>query len=157
MFRWSSILTDQNFAIHGGDLIRVVVGHLGMNGGIHDKFKSFFLEEDNLSDLEVIKKVTVYVIQTYSRMRGKDIVFKIMACGKFQPKLNIRQKRAAVVNQDTYRKSSKKQDKSEDKSDDKLKVSESEASNHQTVDKLLGQNERNVLDSDSDSEESGAS
>jgi len=68
-----------------------------------------------------------------------------MVCCKFQPKLHICQKYAVVANQNIYWKYSKKQDK--------LEVSHSEVSDHQAVNKLLGQNVQNVLDSDSDSED----
>ena len=61
-----------------------------------------FFESENLKERNVITEVIEYLVKTYSRMRGKDIVYKIMARGKTNPKLHIRQKCDAVVDVNTY-------------------------------------------------------
>jgi len=104
---FSSVLTNANLALHGGKLLRVILHHIETNDSFIKQVKSFFINE-NKSDEDVINEVITYILKTYTRMRGKDIVYKIMARGSFKPKLHIQQECAAVVNVETYRKLKKK-------------------------------------------------
>ena len=82
-------------------------------------------------------------------MRGKDIVYKIMARGRFQPKLHIRQKCAAVANWETYVSNKKKKKKS--KSEELVSTLDKERKEYNGMTNLVHQ-ECTILDSDTDSD-----
>ena len=80
-------------------------------------------------------------------MRGKDIVYKIMARGRFQPKLHIRQKCAAVANWETYVSNKKKKSKSEEL----VSTLDKERKEYNGMTNFVHQ-ECTILDSDTDSD-----
>ena len=104
---FSSVLTNENLALHGGKLLFLIANHIKTNDFVKKQVTAFFISENSM-DQGIITEVIEYLVKTYSRMRGKDIVYKIMARGKTNPKLHIRQKCAAVVDVNTYRANEKK-------------------------------------------------
>ena len=153
---FSSVLTNENLALHGGKLLKVISHHLETNDALIEQVKSFFVS-DNKNDLLIIQNVITYILKTYTRMRGKDIAYKIMARGSFKPKLHIRQKCAAVVDVDTYRKTKKKKksiDANEvEKSTDGNEIDEADESQDEGNDhRELMKHMYTTIDSDSDSD-----
>ena len=97
-----SVLTDANFVIHGEKFVKVISKILLNHLHIIDKFRTFF--EDEYIDKSIFNHTLVYLFKTYSRMRGKDVVRKIMARAKHNMKLHTRQKIAALSDTSTYAK-----------------------------------------------------
>ena len=85
---FSFVLTNENLALNGSKLLNPIANHIKTNDFVKRHVTKFF-ESENLKEQNVITEVIEYLVKTYSRMRGKDIVYKIMARGKTNPKLHI--------------------------------------------------------------------
>ena len=83
---FASVVTDENFLIFDGKLIKVVAEFLLKNTILCDKFKLFFAGES--IDNSINSYILTYVLRTYSRIRGKDVTRKMMARMKNKVKLH---------------------------------------------------------------------
>uniref|UniRef100_A0A7S1FUV8 Uncharacterized protein n=1 Tax=Corethron hystrix TaxID=216773 RepID=A0A7S1FUV8_9STRA len=100
-FMFCSVLTDENFTIFGGKLLMVVSDFVKTHLYFVNKFNEFF--EGEIVDDQIVSDIFAYLLQTYTRMRGKDLVQKIMGRTKLNLKLHTRQKMAALSDLDTHK------------------------------------------------------
>ena len=100
-FMFCSVLTDENFTIFGGKLLMVVSDFVKNHPYFVDNFHKFF-EGESIDD-QILLDIFKYLLRTYTRMRGKDIVRKIIGRTKLNLKLHTRQKMAALSDSNTYK------------------------------------------------------